>query len=30
MGFIFMVIVLVLVMTLFEKLKVRLLKWTIN
>lgn len=30
MGFIFMVIVLVVVMTLFEKLKERLLKWTIN
>ena len=30
MGFIFMVIVLVVVMTLFEKLKTRLLKWTIN
>ena len=30
MGFIFMVIVLVIVMTLFERLKVRLLKWTIN
>ncbi len=30
MGFIFMVIILVVVMTLFEKLKVRLLRWTIN
>ena len=30
MGFIFMVIVLVVVMTLFEKLKTRLLRWTIN
>ena len=30
MGFIFMVIILVVVMTLFEKLKTRLLKWTIN
>ena len=30
MGFIFMVIVLVIVMTLFEKLKERLLRWTIN
>lgn len=29
-GFLFMVIVLVTVMTLFEKLKNRLLKWTIN
>ena len=30
MGFIFMVIILVVVMTLFEKLKTRLLRWTIN
>ncbi len=30
MGFIFMVIVLVIVMTLFEKLKTRLLRWTIS
>ena len=30
MGFIFMVIVLVVVMTLFEKLKTRLLRWTIS
>ena len=30
MGFIFMVIVLVVVMTMFEKLKTRLLRWTIS
>lgn len=30
MGFLFMVIVLVVVMTLFEKLKTRLLRWTIS
>lgn len=30
MGFIFMVIILVVVMTIFEKVKVRLLRWTIN
>ena len=30
MGFIFMFIVLVIVMTLFEKLKTRMLRWTIN
>ena len=30
MGFIFMVIILVVVMTLFEKLKTRLLRWTIS
>ena len=29
-GFLFMVIVMVVVMQLFEKLKDRLLKWTIN
>ena len=29
-GFLFMVVVLVIVMTFFEKLKKRLLKWTIN
>ena len=30
LGFVFMVIVMVIVMQLFEKLKDRLLKWTIN
>ena len=30
MGFLFMVIVLVVVMTLFEKLKTRMLRWTIG
>ena len=30
LGFLFMVIVMVIVMQLFEKLKDRLLKWTIN
>ena len=30
MSFIFMVIILVIVMTLFEKLKTRLLRWTIS
>lgn len=29
-GFIFMVLVLVVVMTFFEKIKNRMLKWTIN
>lgn len=30
MGFLFMVVVLVMVMTLFEKLMTHLLRWSIN